>query len=98
MSAGKARAHASGGSMENPASWKPVHHAIQNIIDANTERSLLSYELLEKLKKGNHLSKMIDEETLIGAFDEAIWAHEDSIKTGFCGLSLPMRLGRILGK
>jgi hypothetical protein len=84
--------------MENPSSWKPIHHAIQSIIETNTERSLLAYELLEGLRKGKLLPKAANEETLVEAFDDAIWAHEDALKVGLCGISLPMRLGRVLNK
>lgn len=82
--------------MENPATWKPIHHAIQAVITANQEPATLSYELLEALKKQKFLSAKCDDEALISAIDEAIWAHEDEQKRGAFGWSLTFKLGKVL--
>lgn len=83
--------------MENPASWKPVHHAISDLIKANKEQALLAYELVAGLRP-KFLPKSVEDEVLIEAFDEAIWAHEEAMAKGRCGISLPMRLGNVIDK
>lgn len=81
--------------MENPATWKPIHHAIKDILHENQDSEMLPYELIAKLQDQNFLPKS-DLGDLVEIFEEAIWKHQDGIEKGICGISLPMRLGKLV--
>jgi len=84
--------------MENPASWGPLHHAINGVISGNEEPAVLSYELVSTLKQQKHLPKHLDDDDLVQTFDETIWEHETSMKQGICGHSLIWKLGQVIQK
>ena len=81
--------------MENPNTWKPIHHAIKDILHQNQDPEMLPYELIAKLQDQNFLPKS-DLGNLVEMFEEAIWNHQISVEKQICGISLPMRLGRLV--
>lgn len=82
--------------MENPQSWSPLQKAIHRFIEENQVPELLSYELVDKLKKCNLLPKSVDEGDLVSTFEEVIFKHEESIQQGICGASLTAKLSRVI--
>lgn len=84
--------------MESRSTWKPIHHAISAIIEANDERSFLSYELVTQLVAQGFIKASVDTQALIEGFDEAIWKFEESLREGRAGSSLPMRLVSVIQK
>lgn len=86
--------------MENPATWKPIHHSITEALNNNQDSEMLPYELIAYLQQKNFLPENIDsgseEVGLVELIENAIWEHQLAIEKGQYGISLPMRLGNLL--
>lgn len=82
--------------MENPKTWRPIHHLIQEVLDNNQASEMLPYELIAVLQEKNFLSPEIDSGEVVESIENVVWKFQDSLEKQECGASLPLRLGKLI--
>lgn len=81
--------------MENPASWKAVHHGVSAIIEKYgiTDSVELARQIIVKLKQVKYLPESLDAGRALGVLTKIINEFHDTMEQGLYGASLVMQLG-----